>query len=90
MAEVKALKGTNREELLDAFAGDYAWSHRGSGEMAVVTCWHLNNATRPAMPPTVASESKVSASHMVKAINAINDGLLPRDEFDRSAPYYHW
>jgi hypothetical protein len=42
------------------------------------------------MPPTVASESKVSASHMVKAINAINDGLLPRDEFDRSAPYYHW
>ena len=25
-----------------------------------------------------------------KAINAINDGLLPRDEFDRSAPYYHW
>ncbi|MBP9720113.1 MAG: glycoside hydrolase family 127 protein [Bacteroides sp.] len=67
----------------------YAWSHRGSGEMAVWLPVDLN-ATRPAMPPTVASESKVSASHMVKAINAINDGLLPRDEFDRSAPYYHW
>ena len=39
--------------------------------------------------PTVASESKVSASHG-QTINAINDGLLPRDEFDRSAPYYHW
>jgi len=67
----------------------YAWAHRGNGEMTVWLPTDLS-ATRPAMPPTVASESKVSASHNVKSISAINDGLLPKDENDRSIPYYHW
>lgn len=67
----------------------YAWAHRGNGEMTVWLPSDLS-ATRPAMPPTVASESKVSASHNVKSISAINDGLLPKDENDRSIPYYHW
>jgi DUF1680 family protein len=67
----------------------YAWSHRGSGDMAVWLPIDLN-ATRPAMPPTVASESKIEASHKVKSISAINDGLLPKDENDRTLPYYHW
>ena len=48
------------------------------------------NATRPIMPPTIASESKVSASHNVKSIAAIHDGLLPKDENDHTIPYYHW
>ena len=65
------------------------WAHRGNGEMTVWLPTDLS-ATRPAMPPTVASESKVSASHNVKSISAINDGLLPKDENDRSIPYYHW
>ncbi len=67
----------------------YAWSHRGSGAMAV---WLPNElrASRPAMPATLASESKVSASYMVKPISAINDRLAPKDEADRSMPYYHW
>ena len=67
----------------------YAWAHRGSGEMAVWLPVDLS-ATRPIMPPTIASESKVSASHNVKSISAIHDGLLPKDENDRSLPYYHW
>ncbi len=67
----------------------YAWAHRGSGDMAVWFPVDLS-ATRPAMPPTIASESKVNASHMVKSISAINDGLLPKDETDRTLPYYHW
>lgn len=67
----------------------YAWAHRGSGDMAVWLPIDLN-ATRPAMPPTIASESKVSASHNVKSISAINDRLLPKDGNDKSVPYYHW
>ena len=67
----------------------YAWAHRGSGEMAV---WFSNElrSTRPVQQPTLASESKVAASHMVKAISAVNDRLLPKNQHDRSVPYYHW
>lgn len=67
----------------------YAWAHRGSGAMAV---WLPNElrASRPTMPATLASESKVNASHLVKPISAINDRLVPKDETDTSAPYYHW
>ena len=48
------------------------------------------NATRPAMPPTIASESEVSASHRSSAISAVNDRLQPQNPEDRSMPYYHW
>lgn len=67
----------------------YAWAHRGSGEMAVWLPQDVS-ATRPTMPPTITSDAKITASHAVKSISAINDGLLPKDENDRSAPYYHW
>jgi len=67
----------------------YAWAHRGNGEMAV---WLSNDlsSTRPVMPPTVASESKMDASHKEKILSAINDGFVPKDENDRTIPYYHW
>jgi six-hairpin glycosidase len=67
----------------------YAWAHRGAGAMAVWLPQELS-ASRPSMPPTLASESKVDASHKVTAISAINDRLIPKDENDRSIPYYHW
>lgn len=67
----------------------YAWCHRGSGPMAVWLPQELS-ATRPTMPATLASQSKVTASHMVSSLGAINDRLVPKDEFDRSMPYYHW
>ncbi len=67
----------------------YAWAHRGSGEMSVWLAQDVN-AVRPTMPATAASKATVDASHKTKAISAINDGLLPKDESDRTAPYYHW
>ncbi len=67
----------------------YAWAHRGTGEMAVWLPQELS-ATRPVMPPTVTTDAKITASHEAKSITAINDGLLPKDENDRTAPYYHW
>jgi len=67
----------------------YAWAHRGSGDMAVWLPIDLN-ATRPEMPPGISTESKVNASYISKSISAINDGLVPKDETDRSISYYHW
>ncbi|WP_026712623.1 glycoside hydrolase family 127 protein [Flavobacterium daejeonense] len=67
----------------------YAWAHRGSGDMAVWLPVELN-ATRPSMPPTIASESEINASHNVKSIAAINDGIVPKEDKDRALPYYHW
>lgn len=66
----------------------YAWAHRGSGAMEVWLPQELS-ASRPAMPATLASESKIDASHRAKSISAINDRLIPKDENDRSLPYYH-
>ena len=40
----------------------YAWAHRGSGAMEVWLPQELS-ASRPAMPATLASESKIDASH---------------------------
>ncbi|MFA9370874.1 MAG: glycoside hydrolase family 127 protein [Labilibaculum antarcticum] len=67
----------------------YAWAHRGSGEMTV---WLSNDlsTSRPMKQPTLASESKVEASHMVKAISAINDQLVPKNGKAQTVPYYHW
>ena len=67
----------------------YAWAHRGAGNMAV---WLPNevSATRPVAIPTLASKSKVDASHKVTSLSSITDGLIPKDENDRTIPYYHW
>ena len=67
----------------------YAWAHRGAGEMAVWLPQEMN-ATRPTLPPTIASSSKIIASHSSKSISAINDRLVPKDENDRTIPYFHW
>lgn len=68
----------------------YAWAHRGNGNMAVWLPIDLN-ATSPALPPSIASESKVEAStERMPAISAVNDRLVPADAEDRSVPYTHW
>ncbi|MDD4515576.1 beta-L-arabinofuranosidase domain-containing protein [Massilibacteroides sp.] len=66
----------------------YAWAHRGAGEMAVWLPMDLS-AGRPTMPPTVTTNAKITGSHLGSAVSSINDGLLPKDENDRSVPYYH-
>ena len=67
----------------------YAWCHRGSGEMTVWLPQQLQ-ATKPAMPATLSSRSKVSGTLRGRALAAINDGLVPQSPEDRSAPYCHW
>lgn len=67
----------------------YAWAHRGSGNMMVWLPQEVS-ATSPSMPATLASESRVDASHKTTALSAINDRLVPADENDRSMAYYHW
>ncbi|MBP7011725.1 MAG: glycoside hydrolase family 127 protein [Bacteroidales bacterium] len=67
----------------------YAWAHRGSGNMAVWLAQDLS-ASRPTMPPTLASESKITVSHRAGSISSINDRLVPNSPEDRSVPYYHW
>lgn len=67
----------------------YAWAHRGTGNMAV---WLPDevNATRPKAIPTLASKSKIDASHKIPTLFSVADGLIPQDENDRTIPYYHW
>ena len=67
----------------------YAWAHRGTGSMLVWLPQELS-ASRPTQPATLASGSKVDASHKARSLSAINDRLIPKDENDRSIPYYHW
>ncbi len=67
----------------------YAWNHRGRGNMAVWLPQELS-ASRPVMPPTLASQSKVTTSSDMSSISSLNDRLVPKDENDRSVPYTHW
>ncbi len=67
----------------------YAWCHRGSGKMQVWLPQDLS-ATTPALPATLASVSRLSASTPMSALLAVNDRLVPKDGDDRSIPYYHW
>lgn len=67
----------------------YAWAHRGNGKMSVWLPADLG-ATRPAMPATAASLSRVEASVPTSALSSINDGLTPKGADDRSVPYYHY
>jgi len=68
----------------------YAWAHRGNGKMTVWIPQDLN-ATTPALPASIASESKIGAStKRLPALTAINDRLVPADASDRSVPYTHW
>ena len=67
----------------------YAWAHRGTGNMKVWLPQEVG-ATSPSLPATLASESKLDASHKTTALPAVNDRLVPVDENDRSMAYYHW
>ena len=79
---------TNDERLV--LIPYYAWAHRGNGNMTVWFPIDLN-ATKPALPPTLASQAKVSASQKrLPSISAINDRLTPANGDDRSIPYTHW
>ena len=63
----------------------YAWAHRGNGEMTV---WlpYEKSVANPILPPTIASESKVSASYIHDQILAVNDQISPRNSNDHDVP----
>jgi hypothetical protein len=67
----------------------FAWAHRGKGQMMV---WipASEEASRPKPVPTIASESRVEASHVTNALPGINDQLLPKYSADKSHTLYHW
>lgn len=67
----------------------YAWAHRGTGNMKVWLPQEVG-ATSPSLPATLASESKLDASHKTTALSAVNDRMVPVDANDRSMAYYHW
>jgi len=67
----------------------YAWSNRGSGEMMVWLPW-TKESSHPLPAPTIASESKVTASKMTNALIAVNDQFVPDSSNDHSVLYYHW
>ena len=80
------LQATDRTLTLIPY---YAWCHRGSGKMRVWLAQDLN-ATTPAQPATLASESRVTSSMQLPALSAVNDRLVPKEATDRSVPYTHW
>ncbi|RLD65455.1 MAG: glycoside hydrolase family 127 protein [Bacteroidetes bacterium] len=63
----------------------YAWAHRGNGEMMVWFPFEIS-AANPTLPPTIASESKVSASFIHDQILAVNDQLNPKNSNDHEVP----
>lgn len=79
----------NTEDVSLTLIPYYAWCHRGSGKMRVWLSQDLSS-TSPAQPATLSSESKLSASTRTSALSAVNDRLVPKNENDRSIPYYHW
>lgn len=67
----------------------YAWCHRGSGNMKIWLPQDLQ-AAKAAAKPSVATLSKIDASTITPSLSAVNDGLVPADENDRSQPYFNW
>jgi hypothetical protein len=67
----------------------FAWAHRGAGEMMV---WVPSQpgAAQPTPAPTVASLSKISASHRSRMLMALNDQMEPKNSNDHSIIFYHW
>ena len=90
----KSLKKTEKGEVEETAANItaipyYSWANRGAGEMAV---WLPieNKFTRPLPTPSLATESKISASVPKNTLVSLRDGLLPENSNDRSVTYYHW
>lgn len=67
----------------------FSWAHRGPGEM-VVWIPYEKTAAQPLPAPTIASQSKIEASHKTRTIMALNDQMEPKSSNDQSIIYYHW
>ncbi len=69
----------------------YAWDHREAGPMMV---WipEKRDASRPVPKPTIASESRASASHASPsdAASAMNDQIEPANSIDHGVSRLTW
>ncbi|MFA5820455.1 MAG: beta-L-arabinofuranosidase domain-containing protein, partial [Bacteroidales bacterium] len=65
------------------------WNNRGAGQMMVWLPTSIQT-TRPLPAPTIGNRSKVRASKITKALNAVNDQIKPANSNDHSVSYYHW
>lgn len=61
----------------------YAWAYRGAGEMSVWLPFDESVAS-PSLPPTIASQSRVSASFVHDKLLAVNDQVNPSSSSDHS------
>ena len=93
VAVTRDARGAVTQQLTDlTLIPYYAWCHRGAGEMAV---WLAGSAAqaRPLPAPTIASQSKVTASKEVFAkdhLDALNDQIEPARSGDQSIPRFTW
>lgn len=69
----------------------YAWCHRGALSMAVWLPRDIAQAKAPP-PPTIATRSRVTASHChgADATDAVNDLVLPKNSGDHALPRFTW
>ena len=69
----------------------FAWCNRGPNGMAVWLPRKPEDA-RPLPAPTVASQSRVTASfcHSEDAVSAVNDQAEPKNSIDHSIPRFTW
>jgi hypothetical protein len=49
---------------------------------------YSEEASNPILPPSIASESKVSASYVYDQISAVNDQILPKRSNDQEVPRF--
>ncbi|PKP26307.1 MAG: six-hairpin glycosidase, partial [Bacteroidetes bacterium HGW-Bacteroidetes-22] len=63
----------------------YAWAYRGTGEMTVWLPFE-ETAAHPALPPTIASQCRISASWFYDRMDALNDLLVPVNSNDHNIP----
>lgn len=67
----------------------YAWAHRDNGKMAVWFARSKENV-KPLSPPSIASESKISASFIQGSIYALSDRKEIKNSDDHSIPRFTW
>ncbi len=81
VSKTKVSSEINKEEKFFMAIPYYSWAHRGPGEMMV---WfpYKEEFANPTSPPTIASESKATASYVHDAISAVNDQIIPKSSND--------
>ncbi|MEE4114962.1 MAG: beta-L-arabinofuranosidase domain-containing protein, partial [Marinilabiliaceae bacterium] len=85
----------NRDESLESKKVDitavpyFAWAHRGDREMAV---WIpiRDEAAVPLHYPTIASESRIEASHPKAQLKSIQDHRIPENSGSREETNFNW